>query len=153
MTEKIRVSMVGCCLVDRLFSNVSFSDSIFSPYLSKKAGDGGLTPGQLVFKEEFEKYGKKEFSEILKQITNGRDPDKINIGGPGIVPLIHTSQMLDTEECQCRFYGCGGKDTDGEFILNTLKQMSLSVENYHLSGIHTPATDVLSDPNFDNGNG
>lgn len=153
MTRKIRVSMVGCCLVDRFYSNISFYDSIFSLYFSKKRGDGGLTPGHLVFKEEFEEFGKKEFPEILRQITKGKGPDKINIGGPGIVPLIHTSQMLEVAGCECRFYGCGGKDADGEFILSTLKQMNLSVENYHLSDNCTPSTIVLSDPDFDDGNG
>lgn len=153
MDDKIRVSIVGCCLVDRLYSNISFSDSILSPYLSKKRGDGGLTPGQLVFKEEFEEFGKKGFPEILRQITNGKEPDKINIGGPGIVPLIHVSQMLGKADCECHFYGCGGKDTDGEFILSTLKQMNLPVENYHLSGNCTPSTVVLSDPDFDQGHG
>jgi sugar/nucleoside kinase (ribokinase family) len=153
MADKIRVSMVGCCLVDRLYNNISFSDSTFSGYLSKNSGDGGLTPGQLVFKEEFEKYVEKDFSEILKQITNGKAPDKINIGGPGIVPLIHTSQMLNTENCECLFYGCGGKDADGKFISSSLEQMNLSVDHYLLSGKTTPATDVLSDPGFDNGNG
>lgn len=145
--------MVGCCLVDRLYSNISFSDPKFSSYLSKESGDGGLTPGQLVFEEEFEKYVEEDFLETLKQITNGKPPNKINVGGPGIVPLIHLSQMLDKKDCECRFYGCGGKDTDGEFISSTLRQMDLSVDNYQLSGNHTPTTVVLSDPNFDNGNG
>ncbi len=153
MRTKIKVSVVGCSLVDRLYSNVCFTGPEFALYQSKKRGDGGLTPGQLVFKEEFEEFGKGMLSEILIEITNKNSPDKINIGGPGIVPLIHASQMLDNEACACFFYGCGGKDTDGEYIVNTLKPMNLSLDNYHLSGIHTPATDVLSDPNYNNGHG
>ena len=153
MGEKIRVSMVGCCLVDRLYKNISFSDAGFMPFLSKKLGDGGLTPGHLVFKEEFERFGKAELSEILKKITKGREPDKINIGGPGIVPLIHIRQMQDAGDCECCFYGCGGKDEDGEFIASTLKQMDLPLENYHLKNNVTPSTVVLSDPTYDNGNG
>ena len=61
MNDKIIVSVVGCCLVDRLYNNISFSDSVLSPYLSKESGDGGLTPGQLVFLEEFEEFGRNEF--------------------------------------------------------------------------------------------
>lgn len=153
MRKKIRVSMVGCCLVDRLYNNISFSYTGFVPFLSKKQGDGGLTPGHLVFKEEFEQFGQAEFSKILEKITKGREPDKINIGGPGIVPLIHLRQMQDAEDCECCFYGCGGKDEDGEFIFSTLKQMDLPLENYQLKNNVTPSTIVLSDPNFDNGNG
>lgn len=153
MAKKIRVSMVGCCLVDRLYNNISFSDSDFVPFLSKKQGDGGLTPGHLVFTEEFERFGQAEFSEILKKITKGREPDKINIGGPGIVPLIHLRQMQDAEDCECFFYGCGGKDSEGEFIVSTLKQMGLPLENYPLKNNVTPSTIVLSDPAYDNGNG
>ena len=52
-----------------------------------------------------------------------------------------------------RRLGCGGKDSDGEFIVSTLRQMNLLTDGYILSGDHTPATDVLSDPDYDNGNG
>ena len=54
----------------------------------------GLTPGKLVFVEEFEEFGKNKFSKILRQIINGKEPDKINIGGPGIVPLIHWTTVF-----------------------------------------------------------
>ncbi len=153
MIDKVIVSVAGCCLVDHLYNNISFSDPGFSPYLSKKRGDGGLTPGLLVFKEELEEFCKEDLSRILKQITKGKKPDKINIGGPGIVPLIHAHQMLKTIDAECRFYGCGGNDANGKFILSTLKQMDLPVKNYHLLGNCTPSTVVLSDPDFDHGHG
>jgi hypothetical protein len=50
MTEKFIVSGVGCCLVDLLFNDIDFSSNTMRPYLSLKRGDGGLIPGQLVFK-------------------------------------------------------------------------------------------------------
>ncbi|MDD4108940.1 MAG: carbohydrate kinase family protein [Prolixibacteraceae bacterium] len=153
MSDKIKISFTGCCLVDRLYNNVSFSDPLFSPYLSKKRGDGGLTPGQLVFKEEFEQYCGEKLPAALDKITKGKDPDKVNLGGPGIVPLIHAVQMLDENAAECRFYGCGGNDTDGTYIMSVLKQMKVPVKNYHLSGTTTPSTTVLSDPDFDNGHG
>jgi len=43
--EKITVSGVGCCLVDRVYNNVSFPSGIFFSCLSKERGDGGLVPG------------------------------------------------------------------------------------------------------------
>jgi len=153
MSSNTRVSVTGCCLVDRLYRHISFNDHEFIPYLSKKKGDGGLTPGQLVFKEEFEDYCKEKLDHVLKKITKGKEPDKKNIGGPGIVPLIHASQMLESTGTECRFYGRGGKDDDGKFIVSLLKQMNLSADNYYLSGSTTPSTIVLSDPHYDKGHG
>jgi|SRR5665647_400053 len=153
MTKKITVSGVGCCLVDRLYSNISFTSEPFPKYLSVERGDGGLTPGHLVFKEEFEKFAGREFQEVLKELTKGKEPDKINIGGPSIVTLIHAAQMLDSTNCTCRFYGCGGKDEDGEFLLSALSKTPVSIENYKRTGKVTPSTVVLSDPEFDHGHG
>jgi len=153
MDDKIKISVTGCCLVDRLYNNISFTDPEFLPYLSKRRGDGGLTPGQLVFKEEFEHFCGEKFSTVLNKITKGKEPDKVNLGGPGVVPLIHAKQMLESTVAECNFYGTGGNDHDGNYILSVLKQMKLPVENYHLSGKTTPSTIVLSDPNYDNGHG
>ena len=54
MGKKIKVSGVGCCLVDRVYNNISFHSNELRDYLSRKPGDGGLVPGNLVFREEFE---------------------------------------------------------------------------------------------------
>jgi len=153
MDDKISISVTGCCLVDRLYNNISFTDPEFQPWLSKRRGDGGLTPGQLVFKEEFEQFCGEKLPAVLDKITKGKEPDKINLGGPGVVPLIHAKQMLETTGTECRFYGIGGDDPDGNYIKSVLEKMNLPVNNYHLSGKVTPSTIVLSDPNYDNGHG
>lgn len=153
MTKKITVSGVGCCLVDRLYSNISFTSESFSTYLSTARGDGGLTPGKLVFMEEFERFAGRDFLDVQKELTQGKQPDKINIGGPSIVALIHAAQMLESTDCTCRFYGCGGNDDDGEFLLSALSKTPVNIENYKLAGKMTPSTVVLSDPQFDHGHG
>ena len=122
MSKKIIVSGVGCSLVDRLFNNISFNSKEFSGYLSKKSGDGGLVPGQLVFVEEFEKFAKEDHQSILNKITNGRSHDKINIGGPSIVSIIHAAQLSYDNNSEFRFYGGRGNDEEGEFILSLLKE-------------------------------
>ncbi len=152
MAKNLVISGVGCCLVDRLY-NVSFSAEEFKPYLSKNRGDGGLNPGQLVFREEFEKYGGKDFQVILKEWISDRRPDKINIGGPGIVSMIHAAQLSDNENCEYNLYGVRGNDTEGEFIMSLLEKTQLSSGNYQVSEKETPSTVVLSDPGYDNGNG
>jgi sugar/nucleoside kinase (ribokinase family) len=153
MTKKITVSGVGCCLVDRLYNHISFTSASFSAFLSKEKGDGGLIPGQLVFKEEFEHFAGKEFNTALHEIIQDKVPDKISIGGPSIVALIHATQMLEGTDFNCRFYGCGGNDEDGSFLLSSLNKTQINTVNYMLSGTVTPSTIVFSDPDFDHGHG
>ena len=82
MTKPLKISGTGCSLVDYLYNNISFNSADFSAYRSLNDGDGGLTPGQLVFAEEFEKFAGQAYEAAIKKITKGRSPDKINIGGP-----------------------------------------------------------------------
>ena len=145
--------MVGCCLVDRVYNNISFTDPSFSSFLSKRSGDGGLTPGKLVFKEEFETFCHEELANVLNKVTKAKEPDKMSIGGPGIVPLIHVGQMLYGTNNECHFYGCSGNDDDGMFIRETLKHINLSIDQYCVADNKTPSTTVLSDPEYDNGHG
>jgi len=153
MTRKISVSGVGCCLVDRVYNNISFESGPFSRYLSKEHGDGGLTPGQLVFKEEFESFSGCNLEESLAQLAHGKPSDKINIGGPGIVAMIHASQMAWANNCTFHFYGRGGNDSDGHYLLEAMTNTPVFTDNYRLDGEVTPSTIVLSDPTFDRGTG
>ena len=153
MSGKIKVSGVGCCLVDLLFNDINFNSSMISPYLSKKRGDGGITPGQLVFQEEFEKYCGGAFTDVLEKITGGRTHDKINIGGPSIVSLINVAQLVDKEKCEVHFYGRGGNDEIGHYLLSALRKTPVILKDYKLIDNRTPSTVVLSDPSYDNGHG
>jgi len=153
MSGKIIVSGVGCCLVDLLFNDIDFNSATISPYLSKKRGDGGITPGHLVFQEEFEKYCGSSFTKVLEKITGGRTHDKINIGGPSIVSLINVAQLIDKEHCEVRFYGRGGNDEIGQYLLSALRKTPVVLKDYKLINNRTPSTVVLSDPSYDNGHG
>jgi sugar/nucleoside kinase (ribokinase family) len=154
MSDKITVSGIGCCLVDLLFNDIDFGSDVIRPYLSGKRGDGGLTPGHLVFREEFEKFSGDSFDLVLSRITRGKSHDKVNIGGPSIVSLIHAAQMVDKQKCEVRFYGRGGKDDIGDYLLSSLKKTPVVLKDYRLlSGRGTPSTVVLSDPSYDNGHG
>lgn len=150
----VRISGVGCCLMDRIYDNVDFQSEYFRRYLSKKAGDGGLEPGKLTFEEELERYAGQSFtSDILPQLTNGRKADKENIGGPCIVALINAAQLA-WKESKVFFYGCSGDDEVGEDLLKKLRQTPVSLSYYRIEkGSETASTSVLSDPNYDNGHG
>lgn len=149
----IIVSGAGCCLVDLLFNDISFNSNNVKPYLSVNRGDGGLTPGHLVFREEFEKFCGKPFDSVLKEITGGRKHNKINIGGPSIVSLINIAQLIDKDQCEVRFYGRGGNDEPGNYLLSSLRKTPVVLSDYRLIDKPTPSTVVLSDPGYENGHG
>ena len=153
MSKKIIVSGTGCSLVDRLFNHISFSSADFVPYLSKKAGDGGLVPGQLVFVEEFEKFMGEDHPTLLRRITHDRPHDKINIGGPSIVPLIHAAQLSYDMDCEFLFYGGRGDDDAGRFITSLLRETPVNTQHYIPTGSETPFTLVLSDPGYNDHSG
>jgi sugar/nucleoside kinase (ribokinase family) len=140
-------------LVDRLYNHLSFGSDLFAPFLSRTKGDGGLTPGQLVFKEEFDRFAGVDFLETLPRLTGGRQAAAMNIGGPCIVALIHAAQ-LSGDTATYRFYGCHGDDDDGRFLLSALGKTPVDVGAYRPERNEvTASTIVLSDPDYDNGNG
>lgn len=153
MHKPFVISGTGCALVDYLYQPVDFNNPAFLKVLSKTPGDGGLSPGRLVFTEEFEKFSGDSYALVRDTITGGKPPAAINIGGPSIVSLIHAAQMLRGFPAEVRFYGCRGADQGGAFILDKLKHTPLKVGFYKTGKQFTPFTDVLSDPDYDNGHG
>lgn len=153
MSRPIIISGTGCSLIDNLYTNLDFRSDVFQPYLSKKKGDGGLTPGQLVFTEEFEKFSKKNISEILNSLIGQRPPDAYNIGGPCIVALINAAQLTWNINTKVNFYGARGNDIDGEHLSELLSKTPVNISKYKISDKATPYTNVLSDPEYDKGHG
>jgi len=103
MDERIKINGTGCALADFFYTKVRFDGSEFSKFLSVSDGDGGLCPGRLVFTEELEKFSNKAYPEILKEITGNSASDSFNIGGPGLVSLFHTSQLLSSDDFEVSF--------------------------------------------------
>lgn len=154
ISGKITISGTGCALADYLYDEIVFDDLDFSKYLSKKPGDGGLCPGNLVFIEEIEKFAGKPYNEIIRDIIGIHTPPAFNVGGPSLVSLIHASQMLDNVSYSVRFYGITGKDKTADKIFEIIQRTPLDIANYsRIDNKDTPFTDVLSDSNYDNGNG
>ncbi len=151
--KKVRISGVGCCLVDVLYTDINFKSERFTKYLSRSQGDGGLVPGQLVFAEELERYAGEDLNNIIENIRDENKPAKTNIGGPAIVALINASQILDQDQFQIDFYGKYGPDHNGAFLIKELQKNCINLSSLKQSHSPTPNTVVLSDPAFDHGAG
>jgi sugar/nucleoside kinase (ribokinase family) len=153
MKDKTIVSGVGCCLVDLLYNNVDFSSQEIRSFMSLTNGDGGLSPGKLVLLEDFERFSQMPLDDFMNSILHGREVDKINIGGPSIVSLIHAAQISDLHNCEVRFYGKAGKDIHGKYLKENLGKTPVVLKEYRLIDYRTPSTIVLSDPGYDKGHG
>lgn len=152
--SKIIISGTGCALADFLYTEIRFDSPAFLKYLSVQAGDGGLSPGKLVFTEGLEQFAGIPYPQILKEIAAESAPDSFNIGGPGLVSLIHASQILDHKDFAVRFYGSLGKDETADKILSLVQKTPLEISNYRVTGDKaSPFTDVFSDPTYDHGHG
>ncbi len=149
---KIKISGVGCCLLDYLYSNIDFNGPVFSKYLSAEEGDGGLSPGKLVFTEELEKFSKRPIIEILADLVSEKEPDKYNLGGPAIVALTHAAQLL-SQAADVSFYLAIGDDTIGKKILEIIDETPVKLAGTKMAATPSPFTYVLSDPNFNEGHG
>lgn len=151
--RKLKISGIGCALVDYLYTPVNFSSETFRRYLSVQSGDGGLSPGKLVFRDEFERFSGEDYLKVRELITNGKPPVTTNIGGPSIVSLIHAAQLLEGLPVEVCFYGSKGQDDAAAFIDSKLKQTPLKIGLYKTSSQNTPFSDVFSDPEYDQGHG
>jgi sugar/nucleoside kinase (ribokinase family) len=149
---QIRISGAGCCLLDYLYTGIDFNNPSFQKYLSRTDGDGGFSPGKLVFTDDFERFSRRKFTNLLPELTGGRASDKHNLGGPAIVAMIHAAQML-AEQAEVRFYGALGNDNTGRTILSIIRQTPVKPARIISSEKDSPYTYVLSDPNYNNGYG
>ena len=77
----IKISGVGCSLLDLIYSDVDFQSQAFRRLSSQKPGDGGLVPGGLVFVDDLERFANTDFKTIVKTITGKSSPDAMNLGG------------------------------------------------------------------------
>jgi len=153
MNQYITISGVGCALIDNIYNNISFESPEFQKYISIKPGDGGLSPGKLVFTEEFEQFSGTSFQHALSEITKNKKVDVQNIGGPCLVALINAAQMSFDKNVQVRFFGARGDDQNGNKLDHMLQGMPLDLTAYRVTEQTTPFTDVFSDPEFNHGEG
>ena len=124
--SRFTISGVGCCLLDYIYARVDFAAEAFRKCRSRTDGDGGLAPGKLTFSEDFEKFTRGDLDILVDEITAGSAVDAVNVGGPGVVALIHAAQILDPARFAVRFVGAVGADDDGVELRRQLARTPLS---------------------------
>lgn len=139
-------------MLDFVYNGIDFNSPAFQRYRSRKAGDGGLTPGQLVFLKDLEAFAGRDFDLIIREIAGDRKPDASNVGGPAIVSIIHAAQLLGGE-AEVRFVAAIGEDWIGKRILDILSHTPLDGRDFVTKAARTPFTNVLSDPRYNGGRG
>ena len=150
---KTSIAGVGCSLMDYLFTDIDFHSDAFGRYRSRRPGDGGLVPGQLVFAEDLERFAGRDYPGVLEELTGGAGAASSNLGGPSVVALVHAAQMLADREIPVEFYGVRGDDEAGAQLALILEKTPLRWDHYRQVPGRTPVTYVLSDPRFDGGAG
>lgn len=149
----MKINVCGCALMDNLYTDISFSSAAVKKYLSQLDGDGGISPGKLVFAEDLEQFAGVPYSTILREISSDRKPDAVNLGGPAIVGAINAAQILYNTDAEFFYYGACGDDESGKILCGIAAKTPLNMTHYHVFSGSTPTTDVLSDPSFHNGKG
>jgi mannitol-1-phosphate/altronate dehydrogenase len=153
MSKTIKISGAGCCLVDQIHPGIDFSSSSIERYKSCTPGDGGLHPGRLVFKEQFEAFANQELNAAIRDISQEGTTPVFNIGGPSVVSLIHAAQLLQGIKAEVSFHGARGEDKVGQFLQSKLEQTPVKLNQFKVTEGSTPSTIVLSDPGYNNNQG
>ena len=138
--------------MDILYPKVDFHSDAFAAARSRRDGDGGLSPGRLVFAEDAQKFTGRPFADTLADITGGESGAE-NVGGPSVVALVHAAQMLEGEGLPVSFHGATGEDAMGQRLRHKLSTTPLDESRLESRSGLTPSTYVLSDPSWDGGHG
>jgi len=150
--KSIKINATGCALMDYIYPDISFASAEFRKYQSVREGDGGISPGKLVFAAEIEKFSGKDIHQIISDLTGSALPVSSNIGGPAIVPIIHAAQLLG-ENAEINFFGAIGNDEIAKDFLKLLEKTPVSSRNFTETSGLTAFTDVLADSSYDHGHG
>ena len=149
--NKIRLSFTGCGLGDFIYKNVDFSSEKFRHYCSLTPGDGGLSPGKLVFADDFERFSGVSVYQFLQEVLPDSTPDTFNIGGPALVSSICAAQLF--ADADVNYFGATGTDEKSFLIKELLARIPFLQTHFEQKEGGTPYTIVLSDPEYDKGKG
>jgi len=149
----VRVTGTGCAVADVFYTPVSFADLARRGYMSTAPRDGGLMPGGLVFRDDFEAHAGVDLEAAIEQAIGLDRMAGFNVGGPSLVAMVCAAQLLSRRRGHVSFYGARGGDEAGRRIQAMLDRTPLDTHAYALKEGPTPATCVFSDPGYHGGHG
>ena len=148
----MKINCIGCALIDNLYSPIDFKSEEYHRWSAENGVQNGIITGGLIFGDDLEATSGVSYQRILEDLTGRIIPEK-NIGGPAVVAMIHMAQLLSPDAHDLAFYGRHGDDENGRIIAEALENFGIVTGGYQISGGSTPFTDVLCDPDFNDGNG
>lgn len=143
----MRITGIGCCLLDSIYNGIDFEQPRFKALYSKKRGDGGLDAGKLVFFDNLQTYSGLTRKELAETLTEGNQPDATNLGGPAVVGMVNAAQLLENTSAAVSFEGVVGDDWFGRRILEIVDKTPLINNLRTIKGESTARTLVLADKN------
>lgn len=156
----ITVNGIGLACADYLFTGLDFNSPQFKKYLTRTPGDGGISTGHLIYRDDLVKFAGKPLDEIRKEQGWLRDIDRFSIGGPCIVGLFNAAQLVkgglakNPENITFKLYAGRGEDDTAKRMLEIIHKMPIDISNYIvMPNMVSAATLVLSDQNFNDGVG
>lgn len=123
----MRISGVGCLVVDYIYHDVDFSRPEASQYLSND-GINGVLVGEGNLLQQLEEYFQRPKEVIIRDMTGGRTPEKA-LGGVSVVTLISAAQLLsDCEDIEVFYHANIPNNELGRFALETIQATPLCTE-------------------------
>ncbi len=131
----MRISGVGCSVVDLIFSNLDSEKLKKSDFLHY---------AEAIDFESVEKIAGMDAKKAVAILTDDAEPQK-RLGGVAIAALIGAAQIVNQFGIDVDFYNYTSTDEYGEFIIDCVKKTPLSIKKMFRKEGKSPLTYVLCD--------
>jgi sugar/nucleoside kinase (ribokinase family) len=143
----MRVSGVGCCVVDLLYDLPPGPDRL-GPWVSRATDDGGIIRGGAVLKSTFERRAgvpvEAWLSDVLRDV-----PARRSLGGVCVVSLIAAAQLLPPGAASVEFHACIADAPLGDWLLEQIARTPLGRAKLRRRAGRCPTTIILNERHAD----
>jgi sugar/nucleoside kinase (ribokinase family) len=123
----MRISGVGCCVVDYIYQDIDFTLPQVDQYLCKDGINGLMISEGNLSSHLTTHFGKPE-EAIIRDITGGKNPHKV-LGGVSVVTLVSAAQLLfHHEDIGVYYYANIPNNQLGSIILGTVEKTPLRTD-------------------------
>lgn len=138
----MRISGVGCSVVDLLYDLPPEAQERLARYLSRTPGDGGFIRGGAVLKSTVEALGGGSIDRWVAGVVGDATPRRA-LGGVAVVSLIAAAQLLP--EAQVRFHSAVSDDEDGRWIFGQMARTPIDLSRILQRAGRYPTTVILNE--------